>query len=83
MIGVEALLVLAMVIGASAAIYFFARPRRTVSTVASLRKELQHLTHDPAAGARLIDAEQRRSPDATELELLRKVVNRLKHERRR
>jgi hypothetical protein len=81
--GTEPLLVLALVIGASAAIYFYARPEKRVVNVASLRKELAHLTHDQSAADRLIEAERRKDPDATELELLRKVVNRLKHERRR
>ncbi len=81
--GVEALLVLAIVVGASAAIYFFSRPKKRVVNTSSLRRELSHLTHDPDAAERLIEAERRRSPEATEIELLRKVVNRLKHERRR
>jgi hypothetical protein len=81
--GPEAYLVLAIVIGASAALYFFARQKKRVVDVASLRRELAHLTHDRDAAERLIEAERRRNPDATELELLRKVVNRLKHERRR
>jgi hypothetical protein len=81
--GLEALLVVAAVIGASAAIYFFARPRKKVVDVASLRRELAHLTHDDDAAERLVESERRKNPDATELELLRKVVNRLKHERRR
>ena len=81
--GTEALLVLAAVIGASAAIYYFSRPRKKVVDVASLRKELAHLTHDRDAAERLVESERKKSPDATELELLRKVVNRLKHERRR
>ncbi len=81
--GTEALLVLALVIGASAALYWLSRPQKRVVDVPSLRKELAHLTHDEAAAERLVAAERRKSPDATELELLRKVVARLKHERRR
>lgn len=81
--GTEGLLVLAVVVGASAALYFYTRPRRRVVDVPSLRRELAHLTHDQDAADRLIESERRRNPDATELELLRKVVNRLKHERRR
>lgn len=79
----EALVVLALVIGGAAALYAYTRPKKRVVDVASLRKELGHLTHDPAAAERLVEAERRRDPDATELAILRKVVGRLKHERRR
>ena len=81
--GLESLYVLAMVIGASVALYLYTRPKKRVVDVASLRKELAHLTHDREAAERLVEAERRREPDATELQILKKVVGRLKHERRR
>ena len=79
----EALLVLAVALGVGFAIYFYSRPRVRVLDAPTLRKELLDLTHDADAAERLIASERRRDPDATELQLLRKVVNRLKHERRR
>ncbi len=79
----EALLVLALVVGASIAIYLASRPARKRRDPASLRRELAHLTHDAASAQRLIDAEQRRSPDATEKEILERVIKRLRYERRR
>ncbi len=79
----EGLLVLALVVGASIAIYVASRPKRRKTDVASLRRELAHLTHDADAAQRLVDAEQRRVPDATERDLLERVIKRLRYERRR
>lgn len=79
----ETLLVLALVVGASVAIWIASRPARKKRDAGSLRRELEHLTHDADAAQRLIDAEARRNPDATEKELLEKVVKRLRYERRR
>jgi len=80
---VESLLVLALVVGASIAIYVATRPKRRGTDVAALRAELAHLTHDGDAAQRLVEAEQKRSPDATERELLQRVIKRLRYERRR
>jgi hypothetical protein len=77
------MLVLALVIGGCVAIWFFSRPRRRSRDVKSLRRELAHLTHDPASAQRLVEAEQARLPDATERELLERVIRRLRYERRR
>ena len=79
----EFLLVFALVMGAALAIYLASRPKKKRTDAASLRRELEHLTHDDAAAQRLVDAEQKRSPDATEKELLEKVIKRLRYERRR
>jgi hypothetical protein len=79
----ESLLVFAVLIGASLAIWIASRPKRKKHDVASLRRELAHLTHDDDAARRLVEAEQRRSPDATEKELLERVIRRLRYERRR
>lgn len=79
----ESLLVLALVLGACAAIWSLSRPKRRATGVAALRRELAHLTHDEASARRLVEAEARRSPEATEKELLERVIRRLRHERRR
>jgi hypothetical protein len=80
---VEPLLVLAVLVGACVALYVASRPRRKKRDVATLRRELEHLTHDESAAQRLVDAESRRSPDATERELLERVIKRLRYERGR
>lgn len=77
------LLVLASVVGACFAIWYFSRPRRKSRDVKTLRRELAHLTHDEASAQRLVEAEQARLPDATERELLERVIRRLRYERRR
>lgn len=79
----ERLLVLVAVVGACIAIWIASGPRRKLAGIAGLRRELAHLTHDEASAPRLVEAEQRRSPDATEEELLRRVIKRLRYERRR
>jgi len=79
----ESLLVLAVVVGACIAIWVASRPARRVRDVPTLRRELAKLTHDEAAADRLVEAEQRRMPDATELEILERVIRRLRYERRR
>jgi hypothetical protein len=80
---VESLLVLGLVFGGCIALWLYTRPKRKARDVAGLRRELAHLTHDEAAAQRLVEAEQARSPDATERELLEKVIRRLRYERRR
>ena len=79
----EALIVLALVIGAAVAIYLASLPRRRKLGVEGLRRELEHLTHDRAAAERLVAAERERAPDEPEIEILRRVIRRLRHERRR
>jgi len=79
----EAILVLAILVGACAAIWIATRPRRKRRDASALRRELQNLTHDADAARRLLDAEARRAPDATERELLERVIKRLRYERRR
>ena len=79
----ESLLVMALVIFACAALYVATRPRRKKHDVASLRRELAHLTHDEGAADRLVEAESRRFPDETERELLARVIKRLRYERGR
>jgi hypothetical protein len=79
----ESLLVLALVVGASLAIWIASRPKRRKTDAGSLRRELAHLTHDEDAAQRLVDAEAKRYPDATERELLERVIRRLRYERRR
>lgn len=79
----ESLLVLALVIGGCLAIWLLSRPKRRSRDVAALRRELAHLTHDAASARRLVEAEQVRLPDATERELLERVIRRLRYERRR
>ena len=83
MLGVESLLVLAIVLGACLALWFASRPRRKKNDVASLRRELAHLTHDDDAARRLVEAERERNADASEREILERVIRRLRHERRR
>lgn len=79
----EQLLVLAVVIGGCIAIWIASRPKRKSRDVAALRRELAHLTHDEDAARRLVESEQKRLPDATERELLERVIRRLRYERRR
>jgi uncharacterized protein HemX len=79
----EQLLVLAAVLGACVAIWIASRPKKKARDVAALRRELAHLTHDDTAAQRLVEAEQQRLPDATEKELLERVIRRLRYERRR
>jgi hypothetical protein len=57
--------------------------KRPPVTAESLRRELDRLTHDPRASASLLERERARSPERSELELLRVVVRRLERERRR
>lgn len=79
----EQILVLAVIVGASVAIWTFSRPKRRARGVAGLKRELSHLTHDAASARRLVEAEQQRFPDATEKELLERVIRKLRYERRR
>jgi len=81
----ESALVFLAVVCACAVLFALAtasRRKRPV-TAGSLRRELDKLTHDPRASASLIERERRRSPDASELELLQTIVRRLRRERRR
>jgi hypothetical protein len=80
---VEAAFVLPLLLLACAVIWWATQPKRKKRDVASLRRELASLTHDRDSAQRLIDAEAKRSPDATELELLERVIKRLRYERRR
>lgn len=81
----EAALVLVLAVVACIVLYAIsvAPKRRAPRTVATLRRELDKLTHDPRASESLLAREAERSPDATELELLETVLRRLKRERRR
>lgn len=81
----ESALVLLAVLCACAVLFALATAsrRKRPATAASLRRELDKLTHDPRASASLLEKERARSPDLDELELLRVVVRRLRRERRR
>jgi hypothetical protein len=79
----EAVFVLPLLLIACAVIWWMTQPKRKKRDVATLRRELANLTHDADAAQRLIDAESKRSPDATERELLERVIKRLRYERRR
>ncbi len=57
--------------------------RKRPATVASLRAELRHLTHDARAVESLVEKEQERSPQLSERQVLEVVLRRLKRERRR
>ncbi|MFN7696716.1 MAG: hypothetical protein ACK6CU_17465 [Deltaproteobacteria bacterium] len=81
----EATLTLALAVLACAALYALSRlpKRRAPRTVASLRRELDRLTHDARSSESLLAREQARSPESTELERLETVLRRLRRERRR
>ncbi len=69
-----------------AGLYWYDRWRKKAKargTVAQrLRRELRRLTHDPRVVERLVSAERDRDPNASEESLLRKVLRRLKRDRR-
>lgn len=60
----------------------YLRKKRKASP-ASLMKRLIKLTHDPAVAKRLLDGERTRNPGLSEVELLKRVIRRLKRDRGR
>jgi hypothetical protein len=81
----EAMLTLALAVVACVVLYVLSRrpKKKAPRTVASLRRELDRLTHDPRASDSLLARERERSPDTSELERLETVLRRLQRERRR
>jgi hypothetical protein len=53
------------------------------ASVASLRRTIAKMTHDPLVAERLIESERARHPELGERALLRKVIRRLERDRRR
>ncbi len=76
------ILVGALVLGVLAWLFFRPGAARTPSA-AALRRRLRHLTHDPAAAERLVEAEMKRHPELDERAILRRVVHRLERDRGR
>lgn len=77
-----------MLVGAAAVLaglYWYGqwKSKRRGSLVLRLRRELRRLTHDHRVVERLVDAERARDPKASEESILRKVMRRLKRDRRR
>lgn len=81
----ESLLVLALAVTAGVVLYAIsvAPKRAAVRDGASLRRELDRLTHDARTSESLLERERERSPDASERERLETVLRRLKRDRRR
>lgn len=69
--------------GLLAGFFFLRSPRRRRTNLSTLRRELRRLTHDPASADRLVDAESKRNPELSEARVLRRVIRRLRADRRR
>jgi hypothetical protein len=54
-----------------------------LKSVSRLKARLVRLVHDRAVADRLIESERRRHPDLSDVDLLRRVIRRLRRDRRR
>jgi hypothetical protein len=79
----EALLVIALALGACWVVHRIAFPPKRPKTLAQLKVELRNMTHDAEVATRLVERMRQKHPAASEARLVALAIAELKADRRR